>query len=315
MFFYAMYIFANIDYLFADWHFMHIHNGERRRMSRASGCALSAAVLLSGIVGLMTGAVRAADVAQVERGKYLVTIGICAACHTPRDANGELNWAMRLAGGRAGALNAPNLTPDPETGLGNWTDDQIVDAIRNGKRPDGSAVRPPMGVFFYRELSDRDVRSIVAYLRGLPPVKNRVERATSSNSVSSLPQVSSVAEPNHANSLRYGQYLAQTVAHCLQCHSPRTNGLPDLSRAGAGGNTYAVPGGGVALSANLTPGNPYGIASWSDEQVKRAITHGVRPDGTELVPVMDFEMYAAMSPDDLSKLVAFLRTLKPVASQ
>jgi mono/diheme cytochrome c family protein len=284
-------------------------------MSRASRCALSAAVLLTGIVGLTTGAVRAADEAQVERGKYLVTIGICAACHTPRDANGERNWTMRLAGGRAGSLNAPNLTPDPETGLGNWTDNQIVDAIRNGKRPDGSVVRPPMGVFFYQELSDRDVKSIVAYLRSLPPVKNRVERLTSSNFLPSLPHVSSVAEPDHADSVRYGRYLAQTVAHCLQCHSPRTNGLPDLSRAGAGGNTYAAPGGGLAISANLTPGNPYGISKWTDEQVKKAITHGVRPDGTQLVPVMDFDMYAAFSADDMTKLVAFLRTLKPVASQ
>jgi mono/diheme cytochrome c family protein len=272
-------------------------------------------VLLAGVVGPMTRAARTADVGQVERGKYLVTVGICAACHTPRDANGERNWAMRFAGGRAGALNAPNLTPDPETGLGNWTDDQIVDAIRNGKRPDRSVVRPPMGVFFYRELSDRDVRSIVTYLRGLPSVKNRVERLTSSNSVPILPHVSSVAEPDHADNVRYGQYLAQTVAHCLQCHSPRINGLPDLSRAGAGGNTYAAPGGGIAISANLTPGNPYGISKWTDEQVKKAITHGVRPDGTQLVPVMDFDMYAAFSADDLSKLVAFLRTLKPVASQ
>jgi mono/diheme cytochrome c family protein len=258
---------------------------------------------------------QSAKPANIVRGEYLVTIGVCASCHTPRDANGEWNRALRLSGGKGGPLTAPNLTSDTETGLGNWTDDQIVDALRNGRRPDGSSIRPPMGVFFYRNLSDRDVRSIVAYLRSLPPVKNKVVRTPLSGPAPSFTPVTSVPEPDSEDRVRYGQYLAEAVAHCLQCHSPRIKGLPDLSRAGAGGNAYIVRGGGTVVAPNLTPANPYGIAKWTDEEIKTAITHGVRPNGSQLVPVMDFEMYAAMTPDDLSKLVAYLRTLKPVASE
>jgi mono/diheme cytochrome c family protein len=259
-------------------------------------------------------AAQAADAVQVARGEYLVTIGICASCHTPRDANGEHDWGLRLAGGRGGALTAPNLTPDPETGLGNWTDDQIVDAIRNGKRPDGSRVRPPMGVFFYRHLSDDDVRSIAAYLHSLPPIKNKTVRSASSGPAPTFDAVTTVPAPDREDRIGYGRYLVGTVAHCLQCHSPRVDGLPDLARAGAGGNAYAAPGGGTVIAPNLTPANPYGIAKWTDDEIKIAVTQGVRPNGSRLVPVMDFHMYAAMTPDDLSNVVAFLRSLKPIAS-
>jgi mono/diheme cytochrome c family protein len=116
----------------------------------------------------------AAEQSAVERGQYLVTIGICGSCHTQVDAGGKRIASRYLAGGaKVGGLNTPNLTSDRETGLGNWTDEQIIEAIRNGRRPDGSPVRPPMGVFFYRDLSDTDVRAIVAYLRTLPAVNKQ----------------------------------------------------------------------------------------------------------------------------------------------
>ena len=66
------------------------------------------------------------------------------------------------------------------------------------------------------------------------------------------------------------------------------------------------------MSANITPGNPNGVAKWTDDQFKAAITKGVRPDGSKLIPVMDFDMYAALTPDDLDAMVVYLRTLKPV---
>jgi mono/diheme cytochrome c family protein len=115
----------------------------------------------------------AADSAQIKKGEYLVTIGICASCHSPKDPDGKIVPEQYLAGGqRVGGLLSPNLTSDIETGLGSWTDEQIIESIRNGIRPDGSSVRPPMGTFFYRDLSDDYVGSIVAYLRTVPAVKN-----------------------------------------------------------------------------------------------------------------------------------------------
>ena len=253
-----------------------------------------------------------AQTGDVARGKYLATIGICASCHTKSDEKGFKIESMRFAGGeKTSNLFSANLTPDPETGLGKWTEAQIVEAIRNGKRPDGQPVRPNMGVFFYRGLSDHDAFSIAAYLKSLTPIRNPIERLP--KPPAEYARVESVPEPDRTNKLAYGEYIAKTVAHCLQCHTPRApDGLPDLAKAGAGGNTYAVAGGGTAMSANITPGNPNGVAKWTDDQFKAAITKGVRPDGSKLIPVMDFDMYAALTPDDLDAMVVYLRTLKPV---
>ena len=108
------------------------------------------------LTALLLAAPAVAQSPAIERGKYLVTIGICEGCHSPRDAQGHPVKAMRLAGGRrSGGLMTPNLTPDMETGLGKWSEEQIVEALRNGVRPDGSRIRPPMAIFWYRHFSDR----------------------------------------------------------------------------------------------------------------------------------------------------------------
>jgi mono/diheme cytochrome c family protein len=267
--------------------------------------ALTSLGILPGLVAVLVlaSAGARADGAVVERGKYLVTIGICQGCHMPN-----------LAGGRrTGGNISANITPDRETGIGAWTDEQIIEAVRNGKRPDGSRVRPSMGVFWYHDLSDTDMRAIVAYLRSVPPVRLKHERSPEAGTLPVLrPPVDSVADIPRTDKVAYGHYLATAVAHCMTCHTPRGQGQPDLTKLGAGGNTNNVPGGGVAISANLTPSNPNGIAKWTDDQVMQAITEGIRPDGSKLIPVMDFEFYKQLKPEDLEAIVAFLRSLKPV---
>lgn len=239
----------------------------------------------------------------VDRGMYLVTIGICTACHL-----------KNFAGGRrtAGILSA-NITPDVETGIGAWTEAQFVEAIRNGKRPDGLPVRPSMGVFWYHGLSDADARAIFAYLRTLPPVHTTHKRSPDARKTPPFASpVSNVPDVPRTDKLAYGRYIGATVAHCMQCHTPRgRDGNPDLTRLGAGGNTYTTRDDKVSLSANLTPANATGMASWTDERLKQAITHGIRPDGSRLAEVMDFELYAQMTAADLDALVVFLRTLEP----
>ena len=112
----------------------------------------------------------------LERGTYLMR-GIvgCGNCHTPKGPDGHALQDQELAGGvvfKTPGFDAvaSNITPDPATGIGNWTDDQIVDAIRNGKRPDGTTIGPPMPIEFYRDMSDTDVRALVAYLRTVKPI-------------------------------------------------------------------------------------------------------------------------------------------------
>ncbi len=120
------------------------------------------------------------DPALLERGRYLVeVVAFCGACHTTRGPRGELMAGMEQAGGRIFEERgfraiAPNITQDMATGIGSWTDAQIADAIRNGRRPDGSLIGPPMPVESYRGIADGDLAAMVAYLRTVPPVRHAV---------------------------------------------------------------------------------------------------------------------------------------------
>jgi mono/diheme cytochrome c family protein len=137
-------------------------------------------VLVPAAALLAASAALAAD-SQVERGKYLVTISGCNDCHTPGYFLGKPDFSRTLAGSDVGfaipgvgAFVGRNLTPDKETGLGNWTDDQIMSAFTTGIRPDGRRLAPIMPWQELAHLTYDDARAIVAYLRSLPPVKNAV---------------------------------------------------------------------------------------------------------------------------------------------
>ena len=188
----------------------------------------------------------------MERGTYLTqSIVACGNCHTPKDRDGKPIADRELAGGFV--INAPvfhsvspNITPDKETGIGNWTDDQIVDAIRNGKRPDGTTIGPPMPIEYYHNLSDSDVRAIVAYLRTVKPIKNKTEKSTYKIPLPAQygPTVTSVPDMPRTDKVAYGRYLATALGHCMDCHTPMVNGRSDMTKVGAGGRQFEVHGGG-----------------------------------------------------------------------
>jgi mono/diheme cytochrome c family protein len=256
-----------------------------------------------------------------ERGKYLVeTIAACGNCHTPVGPKGPI-MARAFSGGpplpgEGFKAFATNITPDKETGIGKWSDVQIIRAIREGVRPDGSIVRPPMPIELYRKMSDRDAKAIVAYLRRVKPI-----RATTPKSEYKIPlpksygpPVGTVAEVPRANKVAYGAYLAGPVGHCMACHTPLVRGRIDWSRAGVGGEKFPGPW-GVSVSRNITPHKTDGIGAWSDAEIKRAVTKGISKDGSKLAPPMPYHNYAGMTSGDLDAVVAYLRTLKPLATQ
>jgi mono/diheme cytochrome c family protein len=147
-----------------------------------------------------------ADDAQVERGKYLVSIAGCSDCHTPGGMLGSPDMKRYLGGSDVGfsipgqgVFVGNNLTPDDATGLGKWTADQILTAIRKGKRPDGSELSGVMPSASYARLNDDDAYAIAAYLKSVPPVSNKIVSYKSGEKVPIA--VSAVLPPDVYNAL------------------------------------------------------------------------------------------------------------------
>lgn len=277
----------------------------------------AAAVLLAVAAG---GNVSKAET-PLERGKYLVeSIAGCGNCHTPQGPNGPV-MEKAYAGGleivEPGMLKAysTNITPDKETGIGNWTVEQIMVAIREGKRPDGSLIRPPMPIWLYRGISDADARAMAVYVKSLPAIKNTVPKSEYKIPLpkSYGPPVKNVKAPPRGNKVAYGRYLAGPVGHCLDCHTPfaKGGGKDVKNRLFAGGQKFEGPW-GVTVSRNITPHKTDGIGAWKDAEIKRAITQGISRDGSKLGPPMGFPYYAKMTDADIGAVIAYLRSVKPL---
>ena len=258
---------------------------------------------------------------SAERGAYLVTsIGSCGNCHTPKDASGRPIAGKELTGGfefddDVGHVIGPNITPDTATGIGGWTEAQIVIALRDGKRPNGTLLGPPMPVPVYRQLSDNDAAAVAAYLGSLKPVHHEVGRTQYKIPLPPAygPPVTHVVEPIRTDKVAYGAYLA-TFGHCVLCHTAPGGGQPfDMSHAFAGGRDLPDMSNpkGVVVSRNITSDPEQGLGKWTDEQIKKAMVAGVRPDGSKLAFTMPSAWYAKMTPADLDALIAFMRTIPP----
>jgi mono/diheme cytochrome c family protein len=256
---------------------------------------------------------------NVQRGDYLMnTIMTCANCHTPKgppaavagkDYSGGLTWDEPPF-----KVTAPNITQDKETGIGNWTDAQIKTMMLTGKNLHGIQEAEIMPTAFYPILTPGDLDSIVAYLRTLKPVKNKVPDPVYKIALPHhvFPGAEKAYSQNDLNDkLKRGFYLA-TIGHCLECHTPfRAGGGADFANSlGMGGREFPGPW-GVSKSRNITSHKTAGIGSWTDAEIKRAVTQGVSRDGTKLKGPMGYEYYAKMTDGDLDAVVAYLRTVPP----
>lgn len=252
----------------------------------------------------------------VKRGDYLVnTILTCGNCHTPKGPTGDV-MAKAFSGGLSWdeppfKVTAPNITPDKDTGIGKWTDDDIKKVLRTGIRPNGTPVAMVMPSSFYQIMSERDIDAVVAYLRTLKPIKNKVP-----DPIYKMPQVhppfpggeKPYTEAMMSDKVKKGFYLV-TIGHCMECHTPMgPRGREFATKLGTGGFEFPGPW-GKSVSRNITSSKTKGIGSWSDTEIKRAITQGIAKDGSKLKPPMGFHYYAHMTADDLDSIVAYLRTV------
>ena len=266
----------------------------------------------------------------IERGSYLVnTIMACGNCHSPRDAEGRIIADKALSGGLtfdtpAFVATAANITPDRETGIGSWSDEEIKRSLIEGVRPDhgklaGTALAAIMPANFYKALLPDDLAAVLAYLRSVKPVRNEVAAPVYRLPVrrDAYPDADAgFTKAMTADPVKHGAYLA-TIGHCMECHSAWSRGVSDFKTGlGKGGRVFplreGVPDSPTSTAANITSHPTAGIGSWSDAEIARAIQQGIARDGHALKPPMAFGFYAGIKDADVKDIIAYLRTVPPL---
>jgi mono/diheme cytochrome c family protein len=223
---------------------------------------------------------------QIARGKYVFGAAAGCGCHTvPKQA---LNAGGRKYDGPFGTVYSSNITPDPATGIGKWTDEQIITATRAGRRPNGERLIPVHPYTVFNGMAEQDLKDVVVYLRSVPPVN----RATPAKKIS-VPLFESVflpawlatfaaveTPPKSAatSGVARGEYLTRAVSHCGECHTPRTMTMAvDNTRFLAGNAKGKGPEGSAV--PNITPDRETGLGSWTEEQITDYLETGNKPDG------------------------------------
>ena len=262
------------------------------------------------------------ETALRARGQSIVrNAAVCGGCHAAdpkQNTDGPLSGGREFRDWRIGVARASNLTPDATTGLGTWSDAELIRALRNGVRKDGRLLAPVMPYEWFHGMSDDDALAVARYLRSQAPVQNAVPQSPSiwfqlAKLLFLRPkQAASVQAPPRGATPEYGGYLAQHVALCADCHTPRTGirQAPDRSRLFAGDAT--PPKGFPQNPANLTPDEVTGIGAWSEEDFLRTLHTGVSRRGFTLHPFMPWLQVQRMSDDDLRAIYRYLRTLPPI---
>ena len=188
---------------------------------------------------------------------------------------------------------------------------QIKTALSEGKRPDGVQLAPIMPYGFYKVFTPGDLDAVVLYVKSLKPVRNVVQPPVYKTAMHvEVPPGGDkpMSDADMKDPLKRGFYIA-TIAHCMECHTPLgSRGREFATKFGAGGFELAGPW-GVSVSRNITSSKTKGIGAWTDDEIKRAITAGVRKDGSKLKPPMGYHYYATMTAGDLDAIVAYLRTV------
>lgn len=273
----------------------------------------------------------------VERGEYLAMhVAGCLDCHSKHDwtkYSGPLVPGTEGMGGEVfdqklvgipGVIYAKNITPDPETGIGNWTDNEIIRAFTQGISKNGDTLFPLMPYPHYNSMAKEDLLSIVAFIRTLKPLKNKVPDRHLMIPVSlAYPpglktSVDSNTKPPVDNIVAYGGYLANMSA-CFDCHTPMIKGAFDFKNAFAGGHVF--DGGAFKVAAaNITTDSTTGIGAWTEERFLNKFIPYRKEESYNFVAgkqntIMPLTFYAGMTDDDLKAIYAFMKTLPPVKSK
>ena len=274
-----------------------------------AGIALAASSVPAGAAG-----VDKQDFGQIERGRYLATAGDCAACHTLPGSGHD------MAGGRPietpfGMLLAPNITPDPQTGIGAWTDQEFVNALTKGTGRHGTRLYPAMPYTYYTRMSRDDALAIRAYLNTIPAVRHPVE----SNQLpfpfdmrwtlamwDKLYFTPGAFHPDPKQSAQWnrGAYLVEGPGHCGMCHTPKNFlGADEASRRLQG---YALQG---WFAPDITDDARRGLGGWSVSDIVAYLKTGHNTTSAATGPMSETLNLSTskMSDADLKAIAAYLK--------
>ena len=272
----------------------------------------------------------------IARGEYLTLhVAVCMHCHSMRDfskfSGPDVPGTVGGGGGKfdnniidviPGTIYSKNITADSATGIGTWTDEELLRAITQGIRKNGDTLFPLMPYAHFNHMAKDDLMSIIGYIRTIKPIKNAIPPRQLMIPISvAYPapalqkSIDGNVRPPESDPVKYGGYLVN-MAGCTDCHTPYIKGQPDFSREFSGGNTFTIAGFKVT-SANITPDSATGIGAWDQQGFLNKFIvcreekgYNYNPEKMNTVmPVVD---YAGMTDGDLKAMYAYLRTVRPV---
>jgi mono/diheme cytochrome c family protein len=261
----------------------------------------------------------------VERGQYIFSSSGGCACHSPPKGTpyaGGREFPLPLA-----KVYSTNLTADKETGLGNWTDQQIRDAVTKGIRPDGERLLPIMPYEAYSGMAEEDLKALIVYLRTLKPVRKPTPQLKTwapfyrplATGVWSKVFAKTFVAPAKAPQagIERGRYLVEHVSVCGDCHTPRNLlGVPKRKLYLAGAKKGEGPLG--AEVPNITPDKETGIGEWKREDIAEVLLTGTMPDFDNVQGLMAEVIEAGfknMKKEDALAIADYLKSIPPVKNK
>lgn len=277
--------------------------------------------LLATIGALIFGAAQAADTAQIARGRYLVTMGDCVVCHTrPQAAGAKFSGGYPLHAA-PGTVYSSNITPDKQTGIGNWTADQFYRAMHEGIAADGRHLYPAFPYPYFAKLSRADTDAIFAYLKTVKPVSYRpphndlifpanIRLGMAAWNALFLDKTPFKPNPSKSAEWNRGAEIVTGVGHCGACHSPKNFLFAD--RAGDSMEGNFVDG---WFAPNLTDAKPDGLGGWTAREIVQFLKTGRNAhawSAGSMTQVIE-ESTSRMTEGDLHAIATYLKSLRAVA--
>ncbi|MDH5187390.1 MAG: cytochrome c [Rhodospirillaceae bacterium] len=260
---------------------------------------------------------------EIERGRYIFDLAGCAGCHTDKKSKGAFLGGGRKFETEFGTFYSPNITPDPNSGIGKWGSTDFIRAMREGISPDGFNYYPSFPYTSYNKITDDDLKALWAYLQSVPPVAQinishnltppfnwrfliSIWKLINFNQTPFTPEQEKTAAWNR------GRYIIEALSHCRECHTPRNiiGGL-DITMDYAG--TEKNPEGIVV--PNITTDRDTGIGKWTKGDIDMLLTMGMLPNNDFVGGVMAESVThstSKMTPDDKSAVIEYLGQIRPI---